>query len=292
MSMHVVLRRLAALGIALIAVLGAGRAQAPEFVPEVGQDGKDVVWVPTAQTLVDRMLDLAKVGPGDYLIDLGSGDGRTVIAAARRGAKARGIEFDPRMVELARRNAERAGVAGKASFVEDDIFASDFSEATVLTLFLLPELNLRLMPTILKMKPGTRVVSNSFSMGSWRPDKTAEVVQDCKTYCRALLWIVPAKVEGDWQMQSASGPGGPRYLLTLKQTHQFFEGILTGGTPAVVPVVGRLDGNGITFTNKREPQSLDVMEFSGEVTGEHMKGSLRTPGAEQLPLRATRKKSP
>ena len=185
-------------------------AQAQEYVPEVGQEGKDVVWVPTAQTLVDKMLDMAEVKPGDYVIDLGSGDGRTVIAAAKRGAKALGIEYNARMVELAKRNAARAGVADRATFVEGDIFASDFSEATVLTLFLLPEINLRLLPTILNMKPGTRVVSNSFDMGSWKPDQTAEVTRDCKTYCQALLWIVPAKVEGTWQMQLVGEPEGRR----------------------------------------------------------------------------------
>ncbi len=123
--------------------------------------------MPTSQALVDRMLDMAKATPSDYVVDLGSGDGRTVITAAKRGIKAHGIEYNPEMVELAKRNAEKAGVAGKATFVKADIFQSDFTQATVLTLFLLTDLNIRLRPIILKMKPGTRVVSNSFGMGDW-----------------------------------------------------------------------------------------------------------------------------
>src|SRR5512145_1361594 len=141
-------RLLAAAAVAALALTSLASAQgpAPEYVPEVGQDGKDVVWVPSAHNVVEKMLDLAEVKPGDYVIDLGSGDGRTVIAATRRGAKALGIEYNPRMVELSKRNAVRAGVADKAAFVEGDIFKSDFSEATVLTLFLMPELNAQLLP--------------------------------------------------------------------------------------------------------------------------------------------------
>ena len=149
---------------------GSALAQEKPFEPVSGQAGKDVVWVPTPQALVDRMLDMAKVTPKDYLIDLGSGDGRTVITAAKRGVKATGIEFNPDMVALSRRNAAAAGVTGKATFIQGDIFKSDFSKATVITLFLLPDLNLRLRPTLLDMKPGTRVVSNSFDMGEWEPD--------------------------------------------------------------------------------------------------------------------------
>jgi SAM-dependent methyltransferase len=288
---HTLLRSLAAIGIALIAACSAVLAQAPaqEFVPEVGQDGKDVVWVPTAQTLVEKMLDMADVKSGDYLIDLGSGDGRTVIAAAKRGAKALGIEYNPRMVELAKRNAVREGVADRASFVEGDIFRSDFSKASVLTLFLLPEINLQLMPLILNMKPGTRVVSNSFEMGSWKPDATAEVARDCKTYCKALLWIVPARVEGDWQLVLAGENLAPDYLLRLEQIRQTVSGALVGGTHAVVPVTGRLKGNEITFTDTDEPHKV---EFKGEVTGDSMEGSSTTLGKPSWRWTATRKKGP
>src|SRR5262245_47409432 len=189
-------RSLAVLCVAAIAACSVALAQpAKKYKPEVGQDGKDVVWVPTAQTLVDKMLDMAKVTPDDYVIDLGSGDGRTVITAARRGAKALGIEYNPDMVELSKRNAENAGVGEKAAFVKGDIFETDFSQATVLTLFLLPELNVKLRPTILDMKPGTRVVSNSFDMGDWKPEQTVSAPRKCSDFCYAFLWIVPAKVE-------------------------------------------------------------------------------------------------
>ena len=142
------------------------------------------------------MLDMAKLTPKDYLIDLGSGDGRTVIAAAKRGATAPGIEYNPDMVELSKKNAAAAGVAGKATFVKADIFETDYSKATVLTLFLLPDINLKLRPTILNMKPGTRVVSNSFHMEEWEADDTARIETECTSWCTAYLWIVPAKVRG------------------------------------------------------------------------------------------------
>ena len=156
------------------AVAATGAAQpAKEYEPQVGQEGKDVVWVPTPQALVEKMLDLAKVTPKDYVIDLGSGDGRTVITAAKRGAKAHGIEYNPDMVELAKRNAAKEGVSDKATFAKADLFESDFSQAQVITMFLLPSINLKLRPKILDLKPGTRIVSNSFDMEEWKPDQTA-----------------------------------------------------------------------------------------------------------------------
>jgi precorrin-6B methylase 2 len=274
MSPNTLARPFAAIGIALVAACSAVLAQAPakEYVPEVGQEGKDVVWVPTAQTLVERMLDMAEIKPGDYVIDLGSGDGRTVIAAARRGAKAHGIEYNPRMVALAKRNAARAGVADRATFVEGDIFASDFSQATVLTLFLMPELNLQLLPAILKMKPGTRVVSNSFDMGSWLPDATARATRDCKTYCEGLLWIVPAKVEGTWKLDGGAA-------LELQQTYQMLSGTLRSGT-LVTPVSGKLRGYEITFT-------AGERRYAGQVKGEVMDGSSEAAG-KKTPWRASR----
>ena len=195
-----------ALYLAAVTVAGAALAQQPaqqEYVPKRGQAGKDVVWVPTEQALVDKMLDMAKAAPGDYVIDLGSGDGRTVITAARRGIKAHGIEYNPNMVALSKRNAEKAGVSDKATFVQGDIFQSDFSQATVLTLFLLPQLNVKLRPIILKMKPGTRVVSNTFDMGDWEADSTVQLPPDCYSFCRAFLWIVPAQVDGTWKLGDA-----------------------------------------------------------------------------------------
>ena len=173
---------------------------AATFEPTVGQPGKDVVWVPTPQALVDKMLDMAKLTPQDYHMDLGSGDGRTVITAVKRGARSTGVEYNPDMVDLAKRNAVAAGVGDKAQFIRGDIFETDFSKAQVLTLFLLPSLNLRLRPTILNMAPGTRVVSNSFTMEAWQPDETVNVGGDCTSWCTAHLWIVPAKVRahGSW----------------------------------------------------------------------------------------------
>ena len=155
-----------------------------------------MIWVPTPQALVDKMLDMAKVTPNDYVIDLGSGDGRTVITAAKRGARALGIEYNPDMVELSKRNAAKEGVSGKANFVKADIFESDFSQATVITMYLLPQLNLKLRPKILDLKPGTRIVSHAFTMEEWTADQTDSV----RTAAPRYLWIVPAKVEGTWQL--------------------------------------------------------------------------------------------
>src|ERR1700758_1368709 len=173
---------------------------AQEFQPQVGQEGKDVIWVPTPQALVNKMLDMGKVTAKDYVIDLGSGDGRTVITAAKRGARALGIEYNPDMVELSKRNAAKEGVSDKASFVKADLFESDFSQATVITMFLLPSINIKLRPKILDLKPGTRIVSNTFDMEEWKPDETIEAEKGCTSWCTAYLWIVPAKVEGTWQL--------------------------------------------------------------------------------------------
>ena len=186
------------LALSLSVAIAGGIAQAQpakEYQPEVGQAGKDVVWVPTPQALVDKMLDMAKVTPKDYVIDLGSGDGRTVITAAKRGSKALGIEYNPDMVELSKRSAANEGVSDKASFVKADLFESDFSQAQVITMFLLPSINVKLRPKILDLKPGTRIVSNSFDMEEWKPDETA-TVEGCNNWCTAHLWIVPAKVGG------------------------------------------------------------------------------------------------
>ncbi|MGV3635412.1 MAG: methyltransferase domain-containing protein [Pseudorhodoplanes sp.] len=235
----------------------AKKEEQPPFVPEISQDGKDVVWWPTANTLVNKMLDLAKLTPKDRLIDLGSGDGRTVITAAQRGSTALGIEYNPKMVELSRFNAKKAGVTDKATFRRGDIFKTDFSNADVLTLFLLPELNERLRPTILRMRPGTRVVSNSFEMGDWEPDQVAEVEDDCQTYCKALLWIVPARIDGRWRMG--------RDTITMKQTFQTFTGTIRRGK-VVTPITdGKLNGSEITFT-------AGGTEYTGKVDGRWMTG--------------------
>jgi len=265
----------------------AARAQpGPEYKPLVGQSGKDVIWVPTPQSLVDKMLEIAKVTPQDFVVDLGSGDGRTVITAAKLGATALGIEFNPNMVELSKHNADKAGVSERATFLNADIFASDFSKATVVTMFLLPSLNVKLRPTILDMKPGTRVVSNSFDMGDWKPDVTAHASQDCTGYCRTFLWIVPAKVEGTWQL----GDGE----LSLKQSYQFFTGTLTtsaGDHPArrdhpdarrVSAIAdGTLEADKITFTS-------GGVRYTGQVKGGVMEGTSSSEGKEAK-WQATRK---
>ena len=224
------------------------------FEPSVGQPGKDVVWVPTPQALVEKMLDLAQVTPQDYLIDLGSGDGRTVITAAKRGLKAQGVEYNPDMVDLSKRNATAAGVADKATFVKADLFETDFSKAQVVTMFLLPSINLRLRPTILNMKPGTRIVSNSFTMDTWQADETATVGGDCTSWCTAYLWIVPAKAAGAWQLGTNT--------LTLTQEFQ-----VLGGTMGTTPITsGKLKGEDITF-------AANGVTYTGKVNGTSMKGT-------------------
>ena len=236
-------------------------ASTAEFVPTVGQSGKDVIWVPTPQALVDRMLDMAELTAEDTLVDLGSGDGRTVITAAKRGATARGIEYNPDMVALSRSAALREGVADRAVFEQADIFESDFSDADVVTLFLLPGLNLRLKPTLLDMAPGTRVVSNSFTMGEWDPDETAEA-EGCTNYCIAYKWVVPAKVEGSW-----TTPDGE---LVLTQKYQRVQGNLTRGSATLPVDEGRLDGTKISFKAGPDVYTATVADgqMRGQVNGE------------------------
>jgi hypothetical protein len=231
----------------------APAAQKP-YEPSVGQAGKDVVWVPTPQALVEKMLDMAKVTPNDYVIDLGSGDGRTVISAAKRGAKAHGIEYNPDMVELSKRNAEKEGVAGKATFEKADLFESDFSKAQVITMFLLPTINMKLRPTLFNLKPGTRIVTNSFMMEDWQPDETVNVTEDCASWCTAHLWIVPAKVMGTWTM--------PAGTLTLKQTWQNVTGTL--GSTEIQE--GKLTGDEISF-------KVGGVIYKGKVAGNTMSGA-------------------
>jgi len=243
--------------VASFLLLFSGNALPQKFEPQVGQAGKDVVWVPTPQALVEKMLDLAKVTPQDFLMDLGSGDGRTVITAAKRGLRAQGVEYNPDMVELSKRNATAAGVADKATFVKADLFETDFSKAQVITMFLLPSINLRLRPTILNMKPGTRIVSNSLTMEAWQADATTTVEGDCTTWCTAYLWIVPAKAEGTWQLGSNT--------LTLTQQFQVLSGTL-GSNPLTN---GRLTGDAITF-------SAGGMTYTGTVNGNSMKGTTGT----------------
>ena len=222
----------------------AALAQAPatqdkptgQFEPRVGQPGKDVVWVPTPQALVDKMLDIAKVTPKDFVMDLGSGDGRTVITAAKRGATAMGVEYNPDMVTLSKAAAQKAGVADKATFIQADLFKTDLSKATVITMFLLPSINMQLRPSILNLKPGTRIVANTFTMEDWEADQTESVTDNCSSWCTALLWIVPAKVQGTWKTAQGN--------LTLTQQFQMLTGNLNGS--AITG--GRMNGDQISFT--------------------------------------------
>jgi SAM-dependent methyltransferase len=216
------------------ATLSAQRSE--RFTPEIGQPGKDVVWVPTPEALVTKMLDLAKVGPHDFVIDLGSGDGRNVIGAARRGARALGVEYNPDMVELSRRKAAEAGVADRATFERGDMFKADISRATVMALFLLPSNLRQLEPKFLALTPGTRIVSNTFLIGDWTPDANVTVDDFCEMWCEAYLWIVPAQAAGQWRMR-----GGE---LTLTQTYQKLSGTMTTAGTAV-HVTGSLRGDEI-----------------------------------------------
>jgi len=238
------LRIAVALLFAVSSALALGQAQPkePSYEPQVGQEGKDVVWVPTPQPVVDKMLDMAKVTSKDVVIDLGSGDGRTVITAAKRGAHAMGIEYNPDMVELSRRNARVERVTDKATFTQADLFATDLSKATVITMFLLPDINLKLRPKILKLKPGTRIVSNTFTMGDWQPDQTETVSAEagCNTsWCTALLWIVPVQAAGRYRLAQGD--------LNLKQSFQMLSGTLTAEGKTVA-LEGKVLGEAISFT--------------------------------------------
>jgi precorrin-6B methylase 2 len=243
----------------------AQKAPAAAYEPSVGQEGKDVVWVPTPQSLVNKMLDMAKLTPADFHMDLGSGDGRTVITAAKRGARSMGIEYNPDMVELAKRNAEKAGVTERAQFVKADLFETDFSKATVITMFLLPDINLKLRPKILNLKPGTRIVSNTFTMGEWQADETASADNGCESsWCTALLWYVPAKVAGSYKTSIGD--------VTLKQEFQMLSGTLrTEGKTFALQ--GKVRGEDVSFT-------AGGKEYKGRMNGKQLE--IQTLGTRGL----------
>ena len=253
-------------------------AQQQQYQPSIGQAGKDVIWVPTPPELIQALYDLAKISPNDYLIDLGSGDGPWVIAAAKRGARAMGVEFNPDMVELARSNAKKEGVSDKATFVNGDIFETDFSQATVVTMYLLPNLNMKLRPKILEMKPGTRVLTNSFDMEDWEPDQTINV--QGRT---GHMWIVPAKVAGTWTWQTATGPAE----LTLKQNFQKIEGTLKSNGKDLPLKNAKLEGARISFA-AGENQAT-TREYSGNVSGNTIAGTTKTGTAPETKWTADRR---
>jgi methyltransferase family protein len=244
--------------IALVATLAF--AQQKPFEPQVGQPGKDVVWVPSPEETVKKMIEMGQITAQDYVVDLGSGDGRNVIAAAKVGAQALGVEYNPDMVELSKRLAKEAGVSGKAQFVQGDMFEADFSKATALVLFLLPSNLLQLRDKFANLSPGTRIVSNTFSIQDWTPEKTETLGGDCQSWCTVMLYIVPAKVDGSWRL--------PQGELSLKQTYQTLAGTLTAGGKST-PVTGKLRGNQISW-------SANGQEYAGVVKGNQIEGSTRT----------------
>jgi len=261
------------------ALPAAAQQKDKEYEPQVGQAGKDVIWVPTPDEVVQRMLRMAQVTPNDYVVDLGAGDGKIAIAAAKTmGARSLGIEYNPDMAKHAQRNVEKAGVQAKAKVVQGDIFASDFTTATVVTMYLLPALNMKLRPQILAMRPGTRVVSHSFNMEDWEPDETSSM--DGR---RAYLWIVPANVMGGWSVDL----GGERAELTLEQKFQKLDGHVQLGTIQAGLRETRLRGFQISFayvdnTGVRR-------DFNGRVTGGKMEGSFRADNGGEGRWTATKK---
>jgi len=249
----------------LLAAVAQAQTPTPEtpYKPTVGQPGKDAVWVPTSPAMVEKMLDMAKLTPRDFVMDLGSGDGRTIIAAARRGIRGMGVEYNPELVELSNRVAKAAGVDDKASFVQGDMYAADISEATVMALFLLPSNLEKLAPKFLDLPPGSRLVANTFWIEGWPPDETQTLQDNCDSWCTSLLFIVPAKVQGTWRM-----PDGE---LSLTQTFQMLTGTLTTGGQDV-PIKGRLRGTEITFT-------AGERTYTGRVNGNRMTGTPGSSGA-------------
>jgi hypothetical protein len=243
--------------IGALAAPAYAQTTADPYKPQVGQPGKDAVWVPTSPALVEKMLDMAKVTASDFVMDLGSGDGRNVIAAAKRGARGVGVEYNPDLVAFSNRMAKQEGVADKASFVQGDMYVADISKASVLALFLLTENLDKLMPKFLDLKPGTRIVANTFGITGWTPDATEQLDHDCTNWCTSLLWIVPAKVQGTWTLA-----GGE---LALNQEFQMVSGTLTAGGNAKSISNGRLRGDAIRFT-------VDGAEYEGRVTGNKMEG--------------------
>jgi SAM-dependent methyltransferase len=244
----------AILTIALASIASAQQTPQKPFEPTVGQAGKDVVWVPTSPALVEKMLDLAKVTPQDYVMDLGSGDGRNIIAAAKRGARATGVEYNADMVELSRRLAREAGVAEKATFIQGDMYEADISKASVLALFLLPHNLDKMKDRFLALPPGSRIVVNTFGLTGWEPDDIEELQGDCTSWCKAMLYVVPAKADGTWTM--------PQGELTLAQEFQMVTGSL--GSQAITK--GRLRGDEITFT-------AGDKTYKGHVKGDVIEGA-------------------
>ena len=252
-----------------------------DYKPQVGQAGKDVVWVPTPDEVVQRMLRMAKVTAQDTVYDLGAGDGKIAIAAGKLGATAVGIEYNPDMAKLAQCYVQAEDLAGKTRIIQGDVFKEDFSKATVVTMYLLPELNLKLRPIILDMKPGTRVTSHQFTMGDWEADETAEV-----DYRSAYLWIVPAKVQGTWTLRE-QGPGNAQYTVNLNQKYQKVSGDVAAGS-AKQPLVGAtVRGEEIRFAFNDDKGVTRTL--TGTVRGNELTGTLKSAGGTETKVTGTRK---
>jgi precorrin-6B methylase 2 len=250
---------LAALLLAGATAAAQDQSRKEPYKPIVGMPGKDAVWVPTSHEMIETMLDLAQVTPKDFVMDLGSGDGRAIIAAARRGARGRGVEYNEELVEYSKRLAKEAGVADRAEFVQGDMYVADISDATVLALFLLPSNIERLVPSFLKLPPGTRIVANTFWVEGWSPDESVTMEDNCESWCTAHLFVIPANVGGRWKL--------PEGELTLMQEYQMIGGsLVTGGTST--PVNGKLNGHEIVFT-------AGGTEYAGRVDGYRMEGVAR-----------------
>jgi hypothetical protein len=251
-------------------------APAKPFEPVSGQAGKDVVWVPSPPDMVNKMMDVANVTAKDFVIDLGSGDGRNVIAAAKRGANALGVEYNPDMVALSNRLAQEAGVADKAKFVQHDMYEYDISKATVMALFLLPTNMNRLAPKYFNLAPGSRIVANTFGIDGWEPDErtTLPPSSECESWCEVLLWIVPAKVAGTWTMANGT--------MTLTQEYQMVQGTITTGGATETVKMGRLRGEEITFT-------AAGATYKGRATGNTITGTMTDAKGTTSPWTATRR---
>jgi SAM-dependent methyltransferase len=263
--------RIFVIGYSLFVLSGAALAQQPAtqkpFEPVPGQAGKDVVWVPSPPDMVNKLMELGQVTSKDFVIDLGSGDGRNVIAAAKLGAQALGVEYNPDMVALSRKLAQDAGVADKAQFVQADMYEYDISKATVMALFLLPVNMNRLAPKFFNLAPGSRIVANTFGIEGWEPDArvTLPAASECESWCEALLWIVPAKIAGTWTMPNGS--------MVLTQEYQTVQGVITIGGKAQTVVLGRLKGEELTFT-------AGGVTYKGLAKGNTITGSVTTPKGE------------
>ncbi len=264
------MKRLLAAAALLAAALTPAQS-ADTYQPVPGQPGKDVVWIPTPKNTVEKMLDMARVTPHDYVIDLGSGDGRNVIAAAKRGARALGVEYNPDLVALSRRAAAAAGVSDKATFVHGDMFEADISQATVLMLFLLPDHLKRLAPRFLALKPGARIVSNTYAIGDgWEPDASTRG-EPCTSWCVAMMYVVPANVAGAWRLNDGA-------TLTLEQHYQRLSGTLDAYGYRLPVESGLLQGKEISFVVNR-------VRYTGHVSDNTMRGNARGFNAHEWAAR-------